>query len=129
MSVWDRMDANPWGVAVQKTIEALFPDNPPQFFKVPFNFADRDLFWSALNANGFDQITMSTVSMEYRSSSARDLARGMIQGSPLRAEIADRGGSSELIVDAVAEAYSRFGGDSPFRTEMQAIVVTARAGE
>lgn len=129
VSVWDRMDVNPWGVAVHKTIEKLFPDNPPQFFKAPFNFADADVLRTLLNANGFDQITIQRVSMECRSNSARSLAIGMIEGAPILAEIQERGGSSGPIVDAVANAFAHLGGDSPFRTTMQAIVVTARAKE
>lgn len=127
VSVWDRIDANPWGVAVHKTIEKLFPNNPPQFFKAPFNFADADVLRTLLNANGFDQITLQPVSMECRSNSARSLAIGMIEGAPILAEIQERGGSSGPIVDAVANAFGQLGGDSPFQTTMQAIVVTARA--
>jgi len=127
VSVWDRMEANPWGVAVHTTIETLFPDNPPQFFKTPFNFADADVLRTLLHANGFDQITIQPVSMECRSNSARSLAIGMIEGAPILAEIQERGGSSGPIVDAVANAFGQLGGDSPFQTTMQAIVVTARA--
>ncbi|MBL8036037.1 class I SAM-dependent methyltransferase [Nitrospira sp. CMX1] len=127
VSVWDRMEANPWGVAVQETIEALFPNNPPQFFKMPFSFPDADVLVTLLNANGFDQITIQPVPMECRSNSARSLATGMIEGAPILAEIQERGGSSGPIVDAVATALARFGGDSPFHTTMQAIVATARA--
>jgi SAM-dependent methyltransferase len=127
VSVWDRMEANPWGVAVHKTIGTLFPDNPPQFFKVPFSLADVDVLRTLLHANGFDQITIQRVSMGCRSNAARSLAIGMIEGAPILAEIQERGGSSGPIVDAVANAFGQLGGDSPFQTTMQAIVVTAWA--
>ena len=129
VSVWDRMETNPWAAAVHETVVNVFPDNPPQFFNAPFNLADVDLLQSLLSANGFDTITIQSVAMECHSSSARSLAIGMIQGSPIVTEVNDRGGSAELIVDAVANAFAHLGGDSPFRTTMQAIVVTARAKE
>ena len=129
VSVWDRMEVNPWGVAVHTTIETLFPDNPPQFFNAPFNLAEVDLLQSLLSASGFDKITIQSVSLECRSNSARSLAIGMIQGSPILTEVSARGGSAELIVDAVANAFAHLGGDSPFRTTMQAIVVTAQVTE
>lgn len=129
VSVWDRMEANPWGTAVHETVAEFFPDNPPQFFKAPFNLANADLLRSLLKAHRFDQITIQSVPMECQSSSAKSLAIGMVEGAPLLAEIQQRGGSAGPIVDAVAKAFARIGGDSPFRTTMQAIVVTARAKE
>ncbi|MBK9308158.1 MAG: methyltransferase domain-containing protein [Nitrospira sp.] len=126
VSVWDCMEANPWGVAVHDTVMTLFLDNPPQFFKAPFIFADVELLRGLLSANGFDQITIQAVPMECYSSSAESLAVGMIEGGPLLAEI-QQGGSPEPVVNTVATAFARLGGNSPFRTTMQAIAVTARA--
>jgi hypothetical protein len=40
-----------------------------------------------------------------------------------------RGGSPGPIVDAVTEAFARIGEDRPFRSTMQAIVLTARLKE
>jgi len=129
VSVWDRLEANPWGAAVHETVVNVFPDNPPQFFNTPFNFGDVDLLQGLLSANGFDKITIQSVSMECHSSPARSFATGMIQGSPILTKIEDRGSSTELTADAVANAFAHLGGDSPFQTTMQAIVVTARAKE
>ncbi|HMS82830.1 MAG TPA: methyltransferase domain-containing protein [Nitrospira sp.] len=127
LSLWDRMETNPWGVIVHETVAKFFPDNPPQFFTAPFNSADHDRLQKLLNAHGFDQIDIQTVPMECHSSSARSLAIGMIEGAPILAEIQERGGIPEPIVKAVAAAYARLGGDRPFRSTMQAIVITARA--
>ena len=41
--------------------------------------------------------------------------------------IVERGGSLERVVERVAEELARAGGDQPFRSTMQAVVVTARA--
>lgn len=53
----------------------------------------------------------------------------MIEGAPILDEIQERGGSPRLIFDAVTAALVKIGGDSPFRSTMQAMVVTARAKE
>lgn len=126
-SVWDRMTYNPYSLIVHETVAKCFPENPPQFFTAPFGFADVDAIQRLLVSNGFGQIQIHTVPMECRSSSARSLAIGMIEGAPILAEIQERGGSVGLIVDAVAKALAQLGGDQPFRSIMQAIVVTARA--
>ncbi len=127
LSVWDRLETNSWGMIVQETVSGFFPENPPQFFKAPFNSHDVDALRGSLTAHRFDQIEIHAVSKECYSSTAKGLAIGMIQGSPLLAEIQERGGSPEPIVDAVAAIYARTGGDNPYRAPMQAIVATARA--
>lgn len=126
-SVWDRMEHNPYSMIVHETVAGFFPDNPPQFFKAPFSFADVDILRSLLMANGFDQIEIRSVPKECYSRTARSLAAGMIEGAPILAEIQERGSSPEPIVEAVAHTLARIGGNAPFRSTMHAIVVTARA--
>lgn len=128
-SVWDRMEHNPCGVLVHETVAAFFQDNPPQFFNAPYSFADVDVLQKLLIANGFDQIEIQAISKECCSTTAKSLAIGMIKGAPILTEIQERGGSPEPIVDAVAAALAQHGGEQPFRSTMQAILVTARASE
>lgn len=125
-SVWDRMEHNPYSIIVHETVTGFFPDNPPQFFKAPFSFADVDALRRLLTQHGFDQIEIQSVPKECSSKTARSLAIGMIEGAPILTEIQERGGSPGPIVDAVTQALARMGGDAPFRSTMQAIVVTAR---
>lgn len=127
LSVWDRIETNSWGLAVHETVAGFFPEHPTQFFKAPFNSHDVDVLRSLLTANGFDRIEIHTVPKECFSSTAKELAIGMIEGSPLLAEIQERGGSPGPIVDAVAAIYARTGGENPYRAPMQAIVANARA--
>jgi SAM-dependent methyltransferase len=126
-SVWDRMEQNPYSIIVHDTVATFFPDNPPQFFKAPFSCADVNVLRKVLAANGFEHIEIHTVPLECYSTTARSLAIGMIEGAPILAEIQERGGSAGPIVDAVTAALAGLGGDNPFRSTMQAIMVTARA--
>lgn len=126
-SVWDRMEHNPSSSLVHETVAGCFPDNPPQFFNAPFSFAEVDVLRRLLTENGFDQIKIQAIPKECFSSTARSFAIGMIEGAPILAEIQARGGSPGPIVDAVTQALARIGGDAPFRSTMQAVVVTARA--
>jgi len=128
-SVWDRMENNPWGLIAHETVGGFFPDNPPQFFKAPCSFYDVDVLRSLLTASGFDRIEIHLVPKECSSSTAQSLAIGLIEGAPVLAEIQERGGASGPIVDAMATALARTGGDNPYRSTMQAIVTTARAKE
>lgn len=128
-SVWDRMENNPWGIIAHQTVGGFFPENPPQFFKAPCSFYDVDVLRNLLTASGFDRINIQTVRKECYSNTARSLAIGLIEGAPVLAEIQERNGSSRPIVDAMATALARTGGDNPYRSTMQAIVTTARAKE
>lgn len=128
-SVWDRMENNPWGIIAHETVGGFFPDNPPQFFRAPCSFYDSTVLRGLLTANGFDKVDIQAVPKTCYSSTARSLAIGLIEGAPVLAEIQERGGSSEPIVDAVATALAQTGGDNPYRSTMQAIVVTARASQ
>jgi SAM-dependent methyltransferase len=128
-SVWDCMERNPYSVAVHDTVAEFFPDNPPQFFKAPFSCADVTGLQRLLATHRFDQFTIQTIRKECVCRTARGLAIGMVEGAPILAEIQARGGSSGPIVDAVTNAFARLGGMTPFRSTMQALVVTARAKE
>ncbi len=128
-NVWDRMENNPWGIIAHETIGGFFPENPPQFFKAPCSFYDVNVLRKLLTTSGFDTINIQTVQKECSSDTATSLATGLIEGAPVLAEIQERGGSPGPIVDAVATTLARTGGDNPYRSTMQAIVVTARAKE
>lgn len=126
-NVWDRIEDNPQNLIAHETIGQFFPENPPKFFEVPHGFHDVDLLRTLLSANGFDQIQIEAVPLAVYSDTAKSLATGLVEGAPVIAEIQERGGSSEPIVEAVAAALAQAGGEAPFRATMQAIVVTARA--
>lgn len=128
-NVWDRMEANPWGLIAHETVGGFFPGDPPRFFKTPCSFHDVDVLRRLLTAHGFSHIEVQAVQKECLSNTAKSLAIGLIEGAPVLAEIQERGGSSVPIVEAVATALALAGGDNPHRSTMQAIVVTGLAKE
>jgi ubiquinone/menaquinone biosynthesis C-methylase UbiE len=126
-NVWDGFEHNSFGRLANDTIRRLFPSDPPTFFTVPFGFRDRDALRRLLDDNRFTDVTMEAVRAEARSESARSFAFGFVKGNPVSIAIEERGGSVDAVVDALAEEYAREGGERPFRSTMQALVVTARA--
>jgi len=127
-NVWDSMTANPYTHLIQETLVQVFPADPPQFFTVPFSLHDRETLRQLPAAHGFSDVQLETVALEARSESAEALAIGFIQGSPLSTALQERGASFEPVIAAVAAALTRFGGAAPFRSTMQAVVASARAG-
>lgn len=126
-NVWDSMTANPYTHLIQETLTKVFPADPPQFFTVPFSLHDRETLRQLLTTHDFSDIQLETVTLETRSESAKALATGFIQGSPLSTALQERGASFEPVIAAVTAALTQLGGAAPFRSTMQAVVVTARA--
>jgi ubiquinone/menaquinone biosynthesis C-methylase UbiE len=126
-NVWDGIVANPFARIAHETLATLFPADPPQFL-TPFTFNDQEVLRQLLTAHDFSDVQLETVTLEARSESAKALATGFIQGSPLSAALQERGASFESVVAAVAEALAQHGGAAPFHSTLQAVVVTARAG-
>jgi hypothetical protein len=67
------------------------------------------------------------VTLEVHSPTAQQLASGLARGTPVSIVIAARGGDFDRIVEAVAKALARLGGEAPFRISRLALAVTATA--
>jgi len=126
-NVWGRMKDNAFGRIAYETIGGFFPANPPTFYQVPFGFCDPDVLRPLLAGNGFDRVELDWVTLEARSPSAKSFATGLVEGNPVSLDLQGRGARLEPIIDAVAAALARAGGDAPFTSPIRALVVTARA--
>jgi ubiquinone/menaquinone biosynthesis C-methylase UbiE len=127
-NVWDGQDQNPFVEVTQATIAEFFPENPPRFFDVPYGFGDPEFWRELLDKQGFTDLEIVPLALEARSPTARDLATGLVCGTPMSSDIKERGGDITKMVEAVAAALARHGGEAPFRSTMRAFVFTALAG-
>jgi SAM-dependent methyltransferase len=120
---FDRLDRNPVPHAAGTAVAALFPDDPPVYMeRGPFSYADPALIRGDLLAAGFTRIQLETVALTTRVS-APSAAKGLVLGSPFRAEIERRDSSAfDRALDAVTAALAPWDeNDAP----MSAHVVTA----
>jgi len=126
-NVWDRLDSNPASKAVAEAVASLFPGDPPSFIgRVPFGYHDKAAIEADLRAAGFAAIEAETVAKRSRGD-ARELAPGLCQGSPLRAEIEARAPERlDEATQAAVAALVHLHGD-PVDAAMSAHVFTARA--
>ncbi|HEU5483047.1 MAG TPA: class I SAM-dependent methyltransferase [Sphingomicrobium sp.] len=121
--IWDDLDRNPVSRAIHDALQDEFPENPPQFLRrAPFGYAERDRIEDDMRAGGFGDIRIEAVELSSRVS-ARGAAQGMCMGSPMTAELAERGeGAVERAAEAAERALQDFDGkDAP----MSALFVTA----
>lgn len=126
-NVWDGLDANPHSRATNDVIEAMFPGDPEMRFRGPFEFNDRALLRSLLAEGRLREVRMEPVRLEVRCPSAREYASGQLKGTPRGALLTQRGLAIEELIDTVAAALARVGGDAPFRCTAQALVIEALA--
>jgi SAM-dependent methyltransferase len=125
-SVWDSHRYNAFGRLAHEVAGSFFPDDPPQFYRVPFSYYRIDPIKESLLGAGFADITVTIVTLEKEIPSAAFFARGLIHGNPLIEQITSRGGVDPgRIVDALTQALRREFGADPGRMTLQAIVFSA----
>ncbi len=127
-NVWDDVEHNDVARIVSETAEAAFPAAPPLFIRrTPHGHGDPAAIERDLRQAGFTDIAWEPVAKRSRATSARDVAVGMCEGTPLRHDIIARDPQRLTdIVDAATRALrAAFGGDA-IDGAMRAYMFTAR---
>lgn len=128
LSVWDAMDANPFARIAYDTIAGFFDADPPQFYKLPFHYSDRDAIVVSLEGAGFSDVRVTELEREQDLPSLTDFARGLVYGNPVVEEIRERGtASADEVTNAVAEALATEFGE-PGKMPLHAIIFEAKKG-
>jgi ubiquinone/menaquinone biosynthesis C-methylase UbiE len=126
-NVWCGWADNAFGRLAHETITGFFPSNPPTFYQIPFGWNDPKVIEGLLKANGFTRIELTRVTLEAVAESARHFAQGLVEGNPVVHSIRDARLNVAPIIDALAAALAKEGGDKPFRSPMHALVASAYA--
>ena len=126
-NVWDGLEANPHSRATAAVFERLFPGDPEMRFGLPFEFNDRALLRSLLEAARFGDVRIEPVVKETRFASARELATGQLRGTPRGGLLEKRGVDLEAVIGQCAAELAEVGGAAPFHSTARALVIEARA--
>lgn len=122
-SVWDEIARVDLAKATQTVIKQFFPENPPDFYDIPFSFHEQDKLRSVLTTAGFREFKIEAVPFPCVSASARDAAHGLIHGNPVISAINERDpAKAPEIESALAEKIAAQFGAAPVKAHMQAIV-------
>jgi ubiquinone/menaquinone biosynthesis C-methylase UbiE len=127
-NVWDRIEENEFTDLVVQSVATLFPDDPPMFLaRTPHGHHDTAPLAQRLRTAGFDSVEAEAVTKTSVSPSARSVAIGFCQGTPMRTEIEARDPSrlAEATESAATAIAARFG-SGPISGKIRAHVVTAR---
>jgi SAM-dependent methyltransferase len=125
-STWTGATDNPLGRIAQATAEACFPDDTPNFYRIPWSYHDTRQIESDLRAAGFKQVGIQDVTIIGRAPSSDYAAMGLVQGTPMAHVIAERGGISvDAFTALISAALSRELGTGPLAVPMRAWLVRA----
>ena len=125
-NIWDSLEHNHLIQTVNKTIAAYLPEDPPDFFNVPYGYYEIDVIKDLLHKAAFADIEISVLPRISAADEARDVALGYVMGTPVRLQIEQRDLKSlPKIVDAVEHAVGEEFGYKDVKAKMQAIVFAA----
>lgn len=126
-STWAPLADNPIARIAHEEIARAVPHGPPPFVPVLFGRHDVHVITDAAHAAGFTYVRADVVEFTGESQSAHHAAMGLVCGSPLRAQLRDRGVEDlRPIVEAIGARLARAGGFAPMRLPMKAYVFTAQ---
>lgn len=127
-AVWGSLEANPVSNALHQAMAEAFPDDPPRFLgRTPFAYFDAGTIIDETEEAGFDTVAVEELTFPHPPVDPALAAEGMCLGSPLRAEIEERGpGALDKALAAARTAVARFAGkDGRIDAEMTALIITA----
>ena len=122
-NTWSSWVDNPFARVAFELAADLYPDDPPTFYEVPFDYHDPVEIQEALEAAGFVDVSVEAVAATAPLRSAADFARGLVFGNPLIQEIEERGGDPAAIHRAMTKAVTQRLGSE---LALKALVATAR---
>lgn len=124
LSTWNDVTKNGAALVAHEQALAAFPDNPPQFYLVPFSLPDARAVCGLFEADGF-AVEVDTVDVTGSAVSAADLAIGLVRGNPIALQLTERGLDMAGYEARVAEALVARFGDHPCRVPLSAHVFVA----
>jgi SAM-dependent methyltransferase len=127
-NVWDRIEDNDFADTVTRTLETLFPNDPPRFMaRVPHGYHDLTVIARDLARGGFTRSPqMTTLTARSRAASPRIPAVAYCQGTPLRGEIEARDPSrlieaTDLATSAIVQRFGSQTVDGKIQAHIVAI--------
>jgi SAM-dependent methyltransferase len=125
-NVWDRIENNPAAITNAEVLESLFPGDAEIRFRAPWDMHDPDLLRRLLAEARFREVRIESKRVPIERADPRAIAIGQIRGTHRSALIEKRGVSLDRVIDKVAAALEKSGGN-PYNAFSQAVVIEARA--
>ena len=126
-TVWDKLDTNPFAAAGRQVFMDFFNQEPPEYLRTPFMFNNPKEIIPMLEAAGFRHVKYETLVKPLVAPSAELVTEGMVEGSPVIHAIREKDPAAvPMIKKNIRDTLIQKFGDHPCRSEMQAILFTAK---
>ena len=127
-NVWDRIEENTCVRIYAEVIEGMFPGDTDMHFRVPYQMCSEDLLRELLAGARFEPQKIEKVRVAVEGVGARDIATGLVRGTPRGLLLAKRGVDPDVVIEKVTAVLEAAGGKgTDFRGDCQAIAVEALA--
>lgn len=126
-NVWDRIEEQTCARVFGQVVEDLFPGDKEIHLRVPYEMYDESALRKLLSGAGFASPRIEKVSLAVEGK-PREIATGLVRGTPRGLLIEKRGARFEDVIDRVTVALEHAGGKGDaFRGQCRVIAVEARA--
>ena len=125
-NVWDEIEKNPHALATAQVLETLFPVDREISFRMPYEMGDPDLWRERLAGAGFGEIHIERKRVPITGVDPRNIAIGLIRGTPRATLIEQRGVELDTVIEKVTDLLTSTGGN-PYDGQAQAVIVQAAA--
>jgi ubiquinone/menaquinone biosynthesis C-methylase UbiE len=125
-NTWAGLADNPIALIAMELLTEYFPDNPPSFFNIPFSYFNPDAIKTDLMQVGFRTISITNLSAVGKGASSMDIARGLLKGTPMYNEIAERNYDLlPVLIEELSIRLAKIYGNEDLEVPLKAMVVTA----
>jgi SAM-dependent methyltransferase len=124
-NTWGTHAENVFSRIAHETVVAMFPEQPPGFYRVPFSYADPAVVIADATSGGFAAVEHEAVAIDKQVEDVGAFAHGLIHGNPMVDELRKQGADPDTVMRAVETRLRATLGEPP-RMTMKANVFTAR---
>lgn len=125
-NTWDALEKNPATLLADEALKEYFHTTGPSFFSIPFSMYNENDIRQLVEGAGFKKIHIEHKMIPWVGSSAADVAKGLIIGTPAYDEISKRDPEAPAsITEITAKKLRERYGEGSISTETSALVCTA----
>jgi SAM-dependent methyltransferase len=90
-NTWKSKEQNPFTLALERVVERVFRDDPPRFIDIPYGYGEEAQVRPDMEAAGWEDMRFEDLRLRGSGPSALEFAEGFALGSPMTAELLQRG--------------------------------------
>ena len=125
-STWDKIENSTLAKITNDVITDLFPDDPPNFYQIPFSMHDPDEMRSMMESAGFKNISVQNIKLEGYADSFENAVKAFAEGNPIANQVEERDPKAlPKFKENLARAIEKQFGSGSFKVPLSKFIVSA----